>query len=78
MAKEVSSDLKDVRPGDIVPPHKERRGPSEPGDRSDHVPHAITRGDPEQHGGIERSERRGESAIAPARGRGRHNNARPH
>jgi hypothetical protein len=67
-AKEVRSDLKDLTPGkqgaafphDVAQTAKSRkdRHPVGPGDRSDHVPHAIPRGDNEQRGGRDRVERR--------------------
>ncbi len=79
MTKEVKSDLKDVRPDESsdTTPRKPRQ-PTARGDRSDHVPRAISQGMNEQRGGRERAERRGEGAIAHARGQARHGHARHH
>jgi hypothetical protein len=66
--KHVKSDLKDVTPGaagaafphdrEQTPPSRKDRHADEAGSRSDHVPHAIPRGENEQRGGRDRSERR--------------------
>jgi hypothetical protein len=71
--KLVRSDLKEVsspRPVAIFPhdleqtsPTRKDRHPLPMGARSDHVPHAVPRGDNERRGGRDRSERRWRRAV---------------
>jgi hypothetical protein len=66
--KQVRSDLKDVTPGKVgaafphdleqTPPSRKDRHRAEASSRSDHVPHAVPRGDREPRGGRDRTERR--------------------
>ena len=66
--KEVHSDLKEVTPErveavfphdlDQTPPSRKDRHPLPEGARSDHVPHAVPRGENELRGGTDRAERR--------------------
>ncbi len=49
-----------------------------PGARSQDEHRATSQGAPEQRGGRERAERRGEAPMASARGRARHGHARAH
>jgi hypothetical protein len=80
--KRVASDLKDVAPGrwgaafphdrEQTSPVRRDRRPKAAGDRSNDVPRATPRGDNEQRGGRDRTERKrrdiSRSAVAP-RGR---------
>jgi hypothetical protein len=66
--KVVHSDLKDAKPEkppvlmhhdlEETPPSRKDRWPEPPGGRSDHVPHAVPRGENERRGGRDRQERK--------------------
>jgi hypothetical protein len=59
-------------------PREPTRHSGDPRPRADSTTRMIEQGDNEQHGGRERSERRGGEAVGPAHGSARHPKARPH
>jgi hypothetical protein len=72
--KQVKSDLKDARrtrsvepefphDRDQTPPSRKDRRPLQTSSRSDHVPHAVRRGDNEKRGGRDRKERPGRRRV---------------